>query len=295
MSLIGTLFIRNIRVLLRHRLALGIIIGSPILLLILFLGCFRGQLANMVGDRMTQASVQWAYGVADTWIFATVAVLTGFTTGMALMTSFVEDRRAGRFELYRLSRVKVIPLILAYLLTVFVVILVVAVVIVILGQIWVAVLGQPVMSVFGWLALLGGLLLVAAFFAGLAALVASFSMPAVAITAYGALGLVCVGFLSFAFAVPQLYDLGLAVGILPFAQAAALIRMPQLTPILDSYAASSAGSVPIAELHRSLGDSITINSGSTWPVAVTVVVLVLWMVIVVGGSIWRLDRVLNRH
>jgi len=255
---------RNLRVAVRDGTTISLIVIPPAAMVLLGLIALRGHLANaLTGDSPIR------YAAADAWIFASAAVLAGFSSSAAILMRFLDDRRSEKLGLLRACGASGGQLLSGYLITTFIVCTTVSFSVVVLSQLWALVAGQPVLSVVRWLQLLAGLILAAAFFAALTGLAATFMTSTGAFGAYCLIGNITVAFLSLSYGI---------LGLLPFAQAAALVRAPLLYPSVVKL--DSAGEI--------LGTAV--NIGGPWPGWITAMILVVWSAVLIALGAVRTTR-----
>ena len=278
MAIVGTLITRNLGVFLRSRTAVIFSISS-VVLCCLFLVFFRPPTVSLISDILTGPD---AYAATDAWIFGSVAMLSCFSSSISVLVGFLEDRRSGRFGLQLASSVKKWQLVWGYLLSAVIVSFVVSLIVVAFGQIWALAAGQPVMGIGEWLMTLLAVLLSAILFTAINAIALRF------VASQGAFGAYCLmmgtvaGILSFSYALPQ-PGRTTAAGVLPFLQAAALVRNPMLIPVtsgLDSSAAS--------DLNTALG--ATVNAGGLWSQPMTILILLAWSLVALIVGTFLLSR-----
>ena len=266
MAIVGTLITRNLGVFLRSRTAVVFTVSS-VVLCCLFLVFFRAPTVSLISGIVTG---EQAYAATDAWVFGSVAMLSGFSSSTSVLMGFMEDRRSGRFGLQLASAVKRGQLVWGYLLSAVVVSVAVSVVIVLFGQIWALAAGQPVMLLGEWLMVVMAVIVSSILFTSINAIALRFVVSQGAFGAYCLMMGTVAGILSFSYALPQ-PGLTAAAGILPFLQAAALIRHPMLIPVGRGLDPSTA-----ADLNNALGAAITL--GGTWSQPLTILILLAWSI-----------------
>jgi len=281
MAIIATLFMRNLGVFLRNRTALVFAV-APVALCILFLVFFRPQTTVLISDYIP-ASGQ-VHAATDAWIFASVAMLSAFTSSASVLIGFMEDRLSGRFGLQLASSVKRWQLVCGYLLSAVTVSVAVSIVIVLFGQIWALAAGHPAMGIGGWFLVILGVLLSALLFTGLNAIALKFMASQGAFGAYCLIMGTVAGLLSYSYALPQ-PGVGRLSALLPFLQAGACVRTPMIAPALRSFGATPADQDSVSYL---LG--ATLNLGGPWPTGLTILVLLVWTILANAGGFFLLNR-----
>jgi multidrug/hemolysin transport system permease protein len=286
MSRVAALVLRDLRVFRRNRAAVAFTVVTPVVLWILLI-LFH---APLTGSSLDQLGT-YAAAARDGWLFASVAVLAGFSSSMGLFTGFVEDCQAHRFGAYLVSPVKRWQIVAAYLIAAVVLCVLVSGVVIVLAQLWAALAGQPLMSIVGWVRAVLAVALAGACFTGLNALAATFTLSRGAVGAYGVVGSILAGFLTLSYGVPQLLGWSTVVGLLPFAQAAALVRDPLLGATLDLFA-TRASPASVDTVTTLLGGGISFG-GNPWAPWAIGLVLGAWSAILLGAGGLRMARLLR--
>ena len=282
MAIVGTLITRNLGVFLKSRTAV-IFSVSSVVLCCLFLVFFRPPTVSLISDILTGPD---AYAATDAWIFGSVAMLSCFSSSISVLVGFLEDRRSGRFGLQIASSVKRWQLVWGYLLSAVIVSVVVSLVIVAFGQIWALAAGQPLMAIGEWLMALLAVVLSAILFTAVNAIALRFVVSQGAFGAYCLMMGTVAGILSFSYALPQ-PGRTTAAGVLPFLQAAALVRHPMLVPVANGLDSSAA-----SDLNTALG--ATVNAGGLWSQPLTILVLLAWSLVCLLVGSFLLSRSLQK-
>lgn len=289
-AVLGSLFVRDLGVFLRTTTALLFAVLTPVVMLVVFFGYLRAPLLTNMSSWLPDSSVAGHAG--DAWIFATVALLSAFSSTASVLVGFLEDRSTGRFQLHLASGVKKWQIGCGYLLASVVASLVISLVILGLSQIWLGISGAGVMSVVLWLKAVSGLLMAAVFFTGLNGFAIALMASRTAVGAYTAImGLLT---LVFSFSLSPLSSTGLpsVTGILPFPQAGALVRHPLLAPILSATDTPTGGTDSFL---ATFGVAIRVggDTATLWPTSVVVIILILWSVLAWFLALTRMTRTLR--
>jgi multidrug/hemolysin transport system permease protein len=291
MSQVIALVARNLVVFLRNRTALLFACVPPVVLWIILLTFVRGQTVDRLSAILVEGMNPNA--VCDAWVFSSAAILSAFSSTAAALTVFINDRQMGRYKLFLGFGAKSWHLYSGYLLSSIVVSFVISLVLVLVGQIWALAGSQPGMSLTSWLVVVLGAFLGAVFFTGFNALAMTFIQSVEGVGAHCLLMGTLTGVLTYSFVLPQTVGLAKLAGVLPFAQAAALLRAPMLAGGIDRLA--SGGDFPAdgTQIVNSLLGA-TIQIGSTpWALGVIVLVLTIWSVILLALTIVRMTRILR--
>ncbi|MDR2895723.1 MAG: ABC transporter permease [Propionibacteriaceae bacterium] len=223
---------RNLKVFWRDPMTVFFSLVGPLVMVVLFVLFLRKMMVQTIANYLGLNDLANVYGLCDAWMIASVTTMATLSASLGMLTAFVEDRVSGRFSDYLVSPIRRWQLASGYVIAVLAVGLVVALVIFVTGQGWMLMSGQALMNTGQWLSVLGAIALSALTFAAFNTLVVTFTRTQ---GSYGGLSLVlgtAMGFLSFCYATPQTLDESVTsvLSLLPFAQAAALIRDPALTP-----------------------------------------------------------------
>jgi len=272
LSIVGTLFSRNLGVFLRSRTAVVFAI-SPVVLCVLFLVFFRESTVFLIADIVTGSQ---AYAATDGWIFGSVTMLSCFSSSMSVLVGFLDDRRSGRFGLQMASAVKRGQLVWGYLLSAVIVSVVVGIVIVAFGQVWALATGEPLMRPGEWLMVVSAIIVAAILFTGINAIALRF------LASQGTLGAYCLimgtvaGILSFSYSLPE-HGPTAAAGLLPFLESATLVRHPMLVPVSRGLDPSTA-----TDLYNALGAAV--QYGGVWSQPVTIIIALAWgLAVLIAG------------
>jgi hypothetical protein len=238
-----------------------------VVLWVFFLALIRPQTVSFL-EMITDQEVA---SISDAWVFATVAVLSAFPTTLAVLTGFLADYRSGRLGLLLASGVKKGQLVWGYIIGATLVAFMISGGLVVIGQVWALAFGQPTMTVQLALSVTGSVLAAAFFFAVLNATVLSFTVSHSAFGAYCFLGGTIVGILTLSYTLNHGSGLYQITGVLPFAQLAALVRQPLITPGM-----ASIDEKITPEILNLLGTQIHIINGGTWPIWMILAFLAAW-------------------
>ncbi|MDR0284718.1 MAG: hypothetical protein LBI33_07490 [Propionibacteriaceae bacterium] len=274
----GRLFLRHLGVTVRNRTAVLIAGLTPVMLLVCWFAFLRDGLVDAAGTTGTTNSAPAAAAITA-WVFATVAVLTGFSSTFAVLLAYADDRADGRFCLWAAAGAKGWQVGGTFLAAAATVAFALSLVVIALGQVWAAVRGEPTMSAIDWLLALIGSLLAAVFFAGLNGLAVALTRTRGGLAGWALLGGLGTTFLTTSLALVRPTVVYEVLGALPFFQASSLVR----APILEGCGVHS--------LTYPLGAEI--RAGGTWPLGLVAVALLAWTAVAWALSLWRMGRTLR--
>ena len=286
-AVVGTLFVRNLGVFIRNRTAVLLAGLTPVVLGVIFVAFLRDQTVTLIEDL---APGFQAHAACDAWLFASGAVLSGFSSTVSVLLGFFDDYRAGRMGLHLASGVKRWQLVCSHLLAAVSVSFVISAIIIGLGQVWALIDGQPTMSSLLFLRALVGVFLAAIFFAGFNAAVMTFTLSQGSFGTYCLIMGITTGFLTFSFSLQRGTGVFQIAGILPFAQLGALVRNPMVTPGLG---------MTQGELRESLldllGATIQLGGGDSWPTIAIILALLSWTVLSIILSYFFMYQLLRER
>ena len=289
---LGFLVLRHLRVFFHNRNAVILVGGAPLVLFLLFLVIIRPQMATWF-SATTGVSLIVPDDLAaafSAWVFASVAVISAVSSTAGFLLAWIDDKKNDRFELQLASGVRDWQLTGGYLLAAVVVSTGVSYGVIVLGQIWALIAGQPLMPLMGWLASLGAVLLAAVLFTGLNGFALTFTGSVRAVGVYLVLMVVVIVFLANCLLNPVPgAELRLA-NLLPFAQAAALVRQPVVAPGLQPFR-----DPVLAQVRSFLSARIQVGDGRVWPVPVVVASLLVWSTLFLTMAWMRLSQAVRRR
>ena len=280
---------RNLRLFFRDRAAVFFSILSALILIglyALFLGLQQVDALKPTLPGAKEADIT-AFVVA--WVFSGVAMITTLTTGLSSLSQLVEDASSGRFRDFLVSPVRRIELIFGYLLSSFMISVLISLITVIAGQLYLAIIGAPVMTPPQIATALGYVALSSAAFVAMSAFLVTFMRSASAFTAVATIVGTLIGFLAGAYIPPGVLPSAVSnvVQALPFSQSAQLIRQPLTHEALvrmtggDAKAESTIST--FYGMTAKVGD-VTITNG--WALAELAAVLLVFLAL----GAWRIGR-----
>lgn len=292
MTTVMTLIGRNLRIYFRDRAAVFLSLLSAVILLLLYL-LFLGslQVDNLKAQlpNSDTGDIGWFVG---SWVFAGIITISTFTTGLAALGSYVDDRSSGRFKEFRVSPIRRWQLILGYLLSAVVVATLMSTVLLLGGALLMQVLYGHFPSPLGLLQAFGLIVLLSTAFAAFSSFLLTFIGTASAYTAMSTIVGTLLGFLAGAYLPLGLLstEIGNVINALPFSPAAMLLREPLAGPALDQLAGG------VAQAHTEIGNyygfTLSIGDLVIEPIWAIVGLVVMAVVFTTLGA-WRIGRSLR--
>jgi multidrug/hemolysin transport system permease protein len=298
MRLVGVVLSRNLRGFWRDPMTVVYALLGPFILFILFNIFLRDQVAALIASQIAGTTQDDAFALCDAWLFASVTVYATFTTSLAILAGFVEDRSTGRFSDYLVSPLRRWQLGLGYVGSTLVVSYAMALALMGLGQLWAWSHDQPLM---GWGrvgACAAAILLACLVFSALNTLMVTFTPSQGSFGGYSIIAGTAMGFLSYGYVPPAELAQGITnvLGSLPFAQAGAMIRQPFMESatagLLDLVATPQARQPTRQGLFDALGVNLWVNGAQLSITGMIALILALTVVLALLAS-WRMGRVIR--
>jgi len=219
---------RNLRVHFRdHAATFFSFLAALILfaLYVLFLGNLQVENLEERLPNAASADIQW---FVSAWVLAGIVMITTVTTGLAGLGTFVDDRASGRYRDFLVSPIKRWQLIVGYMISAQGIAIVLGLLVLTIGLVYFAIRGYPLPSPVTMLEAVGLVVLLSASFAALSAFAATFVKSAAAFTSLSTIVGTLIGFLAGGYIPPGALPDRVVEGlnVLPFAQAAMLVRHP---------------------------------------------------------------------
>ena len=295
---LGILVRRHLRVFFRDRLTVFFSLLAPVSLWVLFVLFLRKQEANIVQTAIPGSSSADAYGLIDAWVFASIVTLAAFTGPLGILNSFVNDRMTGRFSDYLVAPVKRWQLGLSYVISTVIVSFVISILFLICGQLWALGFGQATMSVAQVGKALWAIALACVVFSTFNTLIVTLLGSQGAFNGYSITMGSAMGFLAYCYVPPSGLSTPInnVLGVLPFAETAALIRNPMMAPatdrILDLLFAGDVQDQARSATQHDLGVTLTVN-GSLMPAWFVVTILAALVIVFALLLPFRMGRIIH--
>lgn len=292
MRSIAVLTTRNLRVFFRDRVGVFFSLLSALILIALyalFLGGIQVDSLEARFPTAPDADVRW---FVNSWVFAGITMITTLTTSIAALGVFVDDNVSGRFRDFIVSPIRRTHLILGYMIAGFTVSVVMTSIIIAIGQVYLLTQGDELLSPANAGETWGAVLLSSAAFSALAAFAVTFLRSAGAFTALSTVVGSLIGFFSGAYVPAGTLPTSVVDGInlLPFAQAAMLIRRPYTEQAL---VALVGGQEETARALREFYGMSASVGGFAVSAGVALGTLVMVAVVFACLGAWRLSRTIR--
>ena len=289
MTIVMLLIGRNLRIYFRDRAAVFLSLLSADILLLLYL-LFLGSLqVDNLQERLPGTSADDIGWFVGSWVFAGIVTISTFTTGLAALGSYVDDRSSGRFKEFQVSPIRRWQLILGYQLSAVVVATLMSTVLLLGGAALMQVLYGHFPSALGLLQAFGLIVLLSTAFAAFSSFLLTFIGTSSAYTAMSTIVGTLLGFLAGAYLPLGLLSTGIGkvINSLPFSPAAMLMREPLAGPALDQLAGG------VAEARDEIGTyyGFTLSVGDLaiepfWAIAGLVAMAIVFTAL----GAWRIGR-----
>lgn len=284
---------RHLKLFFRDRMMVFFALLSPLIMVALY-AFFLG---NVQVEDLTEAFPSATASDIDlfiaSWVLSGIIMITALTTGLAALTVFVEDRASDRFKDFVVSPITKRQLILSYLLSIFIIALLMSTIVLAFSQAYIAATGGELLNGNEFTKTYGYIILLCAGFAALSSFVVTFIKSTSAFTTLNVIIGTAVGFLAGIYIQPG--SLGSSVvnvmNVLPFSQAAALLRQPFTTAPIDKLAVGNSDVVERLHEHYGIGN-LQIGNFDLTVSAIIYIFLAITVVFTLLGA-WRLGKKIN--
>jgi multidrug/hemolysin transport system permease protein len=271
---------------------------APVIMFVLFVVFLRKTMAKVIADAVGSTNMDDSYALCDAWMFASVATVATFSTSLGMLTAFVEDRVTGRFSDYLVAPIRRWQLALGYVLAVLCVSFVISTAIFFVGQGWAWWQDQAVLSATEDARVVGAIFVSSLVFSAFNTLMVTFTSTQGSYGGYSIVMGTAMGFLSFCYVTPSSLSqtINSVLSSLPFAQTAAIIRLPAMTPAADQFLADlPEGSVrddAIRDLMTAIGARLTVDDHVLSTAMILAILLAVTVVLSLVAS-WRMGRIIH--
>lgn len=280
---------RNMRIFFRDRMNVFFALLASLVMFIAYLFFLGGLQIDSIREAFPGAGVEAIQYFVNSWVFAGILTVTCVTTGLAALQVFVSDRVSGRFKDFAVSPIAKWKLVVGYLVSTIIISIIMTTAMLAISEIYIVTGGG------GWLTwaqlfvVYGYLLLTTISFATISSFIATFIKTESAFSSLNVIVGTSIGFLAGIYVPIGTLPTSVAnvINVLPFSQAASLIREPFTR---DSLAAIASGKgEAITAVQNSYGISISVGDFSV--TRFMIVCILLALAILFGGlAVWRLSR-----
>lgn len=254
---------------------------------------FLGQLQiDSIKDSFPGASEETVKYFVNSWMFAGILIITSVTTGLAALEVFVSDRVSGRFKDFAVSPVAKWKLVVAYLVSTVLISLGLTTLMFILSEIYIVFNGGEWLNWNQILTIYVYLILSTITFAVISSFIAAFIKTESAFSSLGLIIGTSIGFLAGIYVPVGTLPSAVAnvINVLPYAQAAALVREPFTQDSLEEI--TSGNQDAIDSIQDAFGMNVNIGDMTLSPPAI---VLILVSLAVIFGvlAVMRISRKLR--
>lgn len=226
--MIGQLIQRNIRIFFRDKMNVFFALLAPLIMFALYV-FFLGQLqTDAMKEIFPHANEEAIRYFVNSWVFAGILTITGVTTGLAALQVFVSDRASGRFKDFAVSPIAKWKLVVAYLTSTVIISLGLTTLMLLLSESYIVVSGGNWLSWTELFTIYSYLILSTVAFAAISSFIATFIKTESAFSSLGVIIGTSIGFLAGIYVPVGALPTAVAnvINILPYSQAASLIREP---------------------------------------------------------------------
>lgn len=280
---------RNLRLFYRDPLGVFFSLTGALVVFLLYT-LFLGQMQVDSLAATPGFDADAARDFVDSWMFAGVVAVAAVTTPLGALSTFVEDAASGRFRDFLVSPVRRAQLVLGYLGSAFIIGLITTLIVLAVALAYLGLTGRTLPDAGQIIRIVLWTVLSVAAYTALWAFVVSFLRTSGSYSGLSTLVGTLTGFVAGAYIPVGSFPDAVrdAVGVLPFAQSAMLVRREFAADPLDRLAGGAPGAVE--ELSRIYGLDLQVGSAAV-PVWVAAVVLA---VVAVAFTVLAAARIRSR-
>lgn len=290
--MIVSLIQRNVRIFFRDKMNVFFALLASLIMFVLYV-FFLGQLQiDGMKENFPNATDETIEYFVNSWVFAGILTITSVTTGLAALQVFVSDRATGRFKDFAVSPVAKWKLVVAYLASTVIISLGLTTLMLLLSEVYVATNGGKWLEWDELLNVYMYLILSTITFAVISSFIAAFIKTESAFSSLGVIIGTSIGFLAGIYVPVGTLPSAVAtvINVLPYAQAASLIREPFTQDALEEI--TSGNQQAVTTMRDAFG--MNINIGDTTLAATTIVMILVFLAVVFGIlSVMRLSKKLQ--
>lgn len=290
--MIASLIQRNMRIFFRDKMNVFFALLASLIMFVLYV-FFLGQLQiDGTKENFPNASDETIRYFVNSWVFAGILTITSVTTGLAALQVFVSDRASGRFKDFAVSPVAKWKLVLAYLVSTVLISLALTTLMFLLSEAYIVANGgswlewNEILTVFAYL------ILSTITFGVISSFIAAFIKTESAFSSLGVIIGTSIGFLAGIYVPVGTLPNAVAtvINVLPYAQAASLIREPFTQDALEEI--TSGNQQAVTTMRDAFG--MNINIGDTTLSVTSIVVILVSLAVVFGAlSVLRISKKLQ--
>lgn len=290
--MILSLIQRNMRIFFRDKMNVFFALLASLIMFVLYV-FFLGQLQiDGMKENFPNASDETIGYFVNSWVFAGILTITSVTSGLAALQVFVSDRASGRFKDFAVSPVAKWKLVVAYLVSTVLISLGLTTLMLVLSEVYIVANGGEWLEWNELLKVGAYLVLSTVTFAVISSFIAAFIKTESAFASLGVIIGTSIGFLAGIYVPVGTLPgaVAMVINVLPYAQAASLIREPFTQNALEEI--TSNNQQAITTMRDAFG--MNINIGDT-TLSVSAIVTILVSLAVVFGvlAVMRISRKLQ--
>lgn len=290
--MIVSLIQRNMRIFFRDKTNVFFALLASLIMFILYV-FFLGQLQiDAMKESFPGASDQAIGYFVNSWVFAGILTITSVTTGLAALQVFVSDRASGRFQDFAVSPVAKWKLVVAYLMSTVLISLGLTALMLVLSEIYIVANGGAWLQWNQLLMVCLYLVLSTLTFAVISGFIAAFIKTESAFSSLSVIVGTSIGFLAGIYVPVGTLPGAVAsvINVLPYGQAASLIREPFTQNALEEITSNDQQS--ITAMRDAFG--INLNIADTTLSASVIVAILVSLAIIFGVlAVMRISRKLQ--
>jgi multidrug/hemolysin transport system permease protein len=225
---IAVLVKRHMRIFFRDRMTVVFALLSPLILFMLYTFFLGNQQVQNIQHALPYASGSTIHYFVNSWLFASIIMITTLTSGLVNLGTFVNDRANGRFQDFLVAPISRTQMIVGYLMATFCTSLLMSSIIFIFSQLYILLMGGELLLWQHAVEAYGIVIVLCLTFAAISSFVVTFIKTYSVFSAFNTISGTAVGFLAGAYITADALPKSVLdfMNLLPFNQGAAMLRGP---------------------------------------------------------------------
>lgn len=280
---------RNIQLFFRDRAGVFFSLLGPLIMFVLYMFFLGNLQRENIQEALPDSSSEARDFFINSWIFAGILAITTVTTSLAAMQVFVADRASGRFQDFAVSPIRRGKIIIGYLGSTFIISLAMTSIVFGLSELYIVASGGDWLTPRQALGSYAVLVLLCAAFSALASFGATFIKSIGAFASLSVIIGTSAGFLAAVYVPIGSLPAGVinVINVLPFSQAAALLREPFTQQAIDTLTAHTDQAA--AKVSEFYGITLAINHHSISASLILAIIIGLG-ILFTAAAIWCMNH-----
>jgi multidrug/hemolysin transport system permease protein len=280
---------RHMRIFFRDRMTVFFALLSPLILFVLYTAFLGTQQVQNIQHALPKATGPHIHYFVNSWLFASIILITTLTSGLVNLGIFVNDRASGRFSDFLVGPLSRGQMIGGYLLAAFTTSLLMSSIIFIFSQVYIVLTGGEILSLQYAFEAYAVIILLCLTFAAISSFIVTFISSYGAFSAFNTILGTAVGFLAGAYIMADSIPKGVLnfMNLLPFNEGASLLRRPFTNNALKLLVGNQSPALIV--MRRNFSIALVFDGHPLRPQLIICIFIVLIVVFSLLGS-WRICK-----